>query len=431
ILFHDLFTNGITYLDIGFDLHNLPINYLQYLPLFGRALVEIGTEKEDFVTLTQRISQKTGGIHSHVFTSPVKNTERSAAWLFLHGKAMLNQTDELARILRDVLLTVRLDNQKRFRQMLLEEKARIEQSLIPSGHQFVNLRLRSHFGEAHWASEQMGGITYVFFLRKLIRAVENNWSEVLAALEEILRILVNRNAMVFNITLDYDNWPGIENTVNDLVNALPEKDVVESDWFPEVSDAFEGMTIPSKVNYVGRGANLFDFGYQFHGSSLVITRYLRNSWLWEQVRVRGGAYGAFCLFDRNSGVLSFVSYRDPNILKTLKAFDQTGSFLSGKNLGEKELTKGIIGAIGDLDAYMLPDTKGYTSMLRHLTGDTEEDRQQMRDEILSTKIADFRAFADLLEKVKNEWIVKILGSPSAIETALKHLPEGTNVLKVL
>ena len=130
-------------------------------------------------------------------------------------------------------------------------------------------------------------------------------------------------------------------------------------------------------------------------------------------------------------MLSFVSYRDPNILKTLKAFDQTGSFLSGKNLGEKELTKGIIGAIGDLDAYMLPDTKGYTSMLRHLTGDTEEDRQQMRDEILSTKIADFRAFADLLEKVKNEWIVKILGSPSAIETALKHLPEGTNVLKVL
>ena len=192
----------------------------------------------------------------------MKHTKRSAAWLFLRGKAMVNQTEELANILKDILLTVKLDDKKRFMQMLLEEKAKTEQGLIPSGHQFVNLRLRAHFGEAHWASEQMGGISYLFFLRKLIRAVENNWSEVLGALEEILRTLVNRNAMVLNITLDNDSWPGIENPINDLINALPEKDAVESDWFPEVPHAFEGMTIPSKVNYVGRGANLFDLGYQ-------------------------------------------------------------------------------------------------------------------------------------------------------------------------
>jgi Zn-dependent M16 (insulinase) family peptidase len=431
ILFHDLFTNGIAYLDIGFDLHKLPQKYLQYVPLFGRALVEIGTEKENFVTLTQRISRKTGGIHSQVFTSTVKHTKKSAAWLFLRGKAMLNQTEELAHIFKDILLTVRLDDQKRFRQMLLEEKARTERGLIPSGHQFVNLRLRAHFGEAHWAAEQMGGISYLFFLRKLIRAVEKNWTEVLASLEEIWRILVNCNAMVFNVTLDNNNWSGIENYINDLINALPETDATETDWFPEGPEAFEGMTIPSKVNYVGKGANLFDLGYQFQGSSLVITRYLRNSWLWEQVRVQGGAYGAFCLFDRYSGALTFVSYRDPNILKTLKAFDQTGPFLSGKKLGEKELTKGIIGAIGDLDAHMLPDAKGYTSMLRYLTGDTEEDRQQMRDEILTTKPTDFKTFADILKKVKKEGIVKILGSPNAIEEAIAHRPEDINVLEVL
>ncbi|MCK4783412.1 MAG: insulinase family protein [Desulfobacteraceae bacterium] len=431
ILFHDLFTNGIAYLDIGFDLHNLPHKYLQYVPLLGRALVEIGTEKEDFVTLTQRISRKTGGIRSQIFTSTVKHTKRSAAWLFLRGKAMLNQTEELTRILKEVLLTVRLDNQERFRQMVLEEKARAEQRLIPSGHQFVNLRLRAHFGESHWAAEQMGGISYLFFLRKLIRVVEKNWAEVLATLEEICRILVNRKAMVFNITLDEDNWSDIENLINNLLNALPETPVVEAKWSPDCPDPFEGMTIPSKVNYVGKGANIFELGYRFHGSSLVITRYLRNSWLWEQVRVQGGAYGAFCLFDRNSGVLTFVSYRDPNIIKTLEAFDQTASFLSTKNLGEKELAKGIIGAIGDLDAHMLPDAKGYTSMIRYLTGDTEEDRQQMRDEILGTRTADFNAFAKILEKIKESGIVKLLGSPSAIEAVMADRSDGMNVFEVL
>ena len=133
ILFHELFTNGIAYLDMGFNIHALPDKYLPYVPLFGRALVEMGTEKEDFVTLTQRISRKTGGIRPQSFVSAVKNARQSAAWLFLRAKAMVNQTESLMDILRDVLLTVRLDNKERFRQMALEEKARAEQNWSRQG----------------------------------------------------------------------------------------------------------------------------------------------------------------------------------------------------------------------------------------------------------------------------------------------------------
>jgi Zn-dependent M16 (insulinase) family peptidase len=107
------------------------------------------------------------------------------------------------------------------------------------------------------------------------------------------------------------------------------------------------------------------------------------------------------------------------------------ALLSGKSLGKKELTKGIIGAIGDLDAHMLPDAKGYTSMLQYLTLDTEEERQQMRDEILNTKPSDFKTFADILKKVKKEGIIKILGSPNAIEEVTANRPEYKNVLKIL
>jgi Zn-dependent M16 (insulinase) family peptidase len=182
---------------------------------------------------------------------------------------------------------------------------------------------------------------------------------------------------------------------------------------------------------VGKGANLFDIGYGFHGSSLVITRYLRNAFLWDRVRVQGGAYGAFCLLDRMSGALTFVSYRDPNLLDTLDAFDRSASFLEDTDLGEEELTKSIIGAIGDLDSYMLPDAKGFTSMVRYLTGDTEDARQRMRDEILGTQASDFKDFARMLEQVKEGGIVKILGSPSAIEKATTERPGWLDIVKVL
>ena len=431
ILFHDLPTNGIVYLDIGFNLHTIPDRLLPYVSIFGRVLVEMGTEKEDFVTLTQRISRNTGGISPVTFTSSVSNSEHSAAWLFLRGKATSARAADLTRILRDVLLDLKLDNRERFKQMVMEEKARAEQEVIPRGHQAVNLRLKAHFSEAHWAAEQMMGISYLFFLRELVPAIDENWPGVLACLEEIRGILVNREEAIANVTMDEAGWSRFEPHLNALIDALPEGRVSEVEWSPKLPAPFEGMTIPSEVNYVGKGADLYKLGYRFHGSALVITRYLRSGWLWDRVRVQGGAYGAFCLFDRLSGALTLVSYRDPNLFKTLEAFDLAARFLHDADLGEEELTKGIIGAIGEIDAHMLPDSRGYASMLRYLTGNTEEKRQKMREEVLGTKTADFRAFSQVLEEVKKSGLVKILGSRGAIEAAAAERPGWLKVFKVL
>ncbi|MBW2649325.1 MAG: peptidase M16, partial [Deltaproteobacteria bacterium] len=194
---------------------------------------------------------------------------------------------------------------------------------------------------------------------------------------------------------------------------------------------YEGLIVPSQINYVGKGADLYRAGYTYHGSARVITRYLRTSWLWDSVRVRGGAYGAFCNFDKFSGVLTFLSYRDPNLLKTLEAFDETAGFLRNCDLGNDELTKGIIGAIGDMDAYMFPDARGYASMIRYLTGNTEEDIQLTRDEIFSTTAEDFKRFADVIDGVAKSGLVKVLGSENAIREATAGGQLFLETLKVL
>ncbi len=133
--------------------------------------------------------------------------------------------------------------------------------------------------------------------------------------------------------------------------------------------------MPLQVNFVGKGTNLYEHGYTFHGSALVIVPYLRGSYLWEKVRVQGGAYGGFAVFDQQSGNFNFLSYRDPNLDQTLQAFDQTADYLRKLELSESELTKAIIGAIGEVDAYQLPDAKGYTALIRYLLGITDEERQ--------------------------------------------------------
>ncbi len=424
VLYHDLSTSGIAYIEVGLNLRSLPRRCVQYIPLFSRALLEMGTRKEDYVALSQRIDRKTGGLHPSLFVSAVKNVQSGAeARLFLCGKAMVPQTGDLFDIIRDILVDVRLDNRERFRQMLMEEKARQEEQIIPGGHQIINLRLRAHFGEAGRLSEQLSGVTYLFFLRELADRLEKDWSSVHATLEEMRSALVNREAMIFNVTVDEAGWKQVRPHLADFIGGLPAepsraKDALSEDLVGEMDiPEHEGLIVPSQINYVGKGTDLYRAGYTYHGSVRVITRYLRTSWLWDRVRVRGGAYGAFCSFDKFSGVLTFLSYRDPNLLKTIEVFDETSKFLRNDALSGEELTKGIIGAIGDMDAYMFPDAKGYASMLRYLTGNTEEDIQKVRDEIFSTTAEDFKQFADVLDEVAHHGLVKVLGSENAIREA--------------
>jgi len=417
ILYHDLATNGIIYLDVGLNLHLLPADLLPYVKLFGETLTEMGTSSENFVTLAQRIGRKTGGIYATTYTSSRYGVDEATSWLFVRGKATLDKGQDLLEIVQDVLLNVNLDNQERFHQLVLEAKAGSEARLIPSGHNVAAARLGSYFSEAGWASEQMSGIENLFFLRQLADDVQNDWPAVLAKLEQIRQILLNRNAMVCNVTLDGQGWSTFEPQLASFLDELPASSAQLANWSPTLQPRNEGLTIPAQVNYVGKGANLYNLGYQPHGSISVINNYIRTSWLWEQVRMKGGAYGCMMGFSRRSGILNFRSYRDPNLLETLNVYNECSRFLHNLDLTDDELTKGIIGVIGSIDDYQLPDTKGYTSLTRYLAGDTDEQLQEWRDQVLSTTAADFQAFVDVLERVNEQGNVAILGSNDALMQA--------------
>ncbi len=430
VLYHDLFTNGIVYLDLGFDLHALPKDLLPLAEIFGRALFEMGTEMEDYVKFSQRIGKSTGGVHTDAVSVATLGSKENVLKLFVRGKSTMSQAGELLNIIKDALLTAKFDNRERLRQMVLEEKAGLESGLIPGGAGFVNTRLRSQFGETGWANDEMKGIGYLFTLRELANDIDKKWKSVLKKLETIRELLINRKALICNVTLDSENWKNFQPQLDAFLAALPAKDAKLNDYDIQPSAKKEGLTIPAQVNYVGKGANLYELGYELDGSVEVILGFLRMTHLWEKIRVLGGAYGAYAVFDDRSGVLTFLSYRDPNITSTIESYDQAAEFLKGldgSRLSDNELTKAIIAAIGDLDAYQLPDAKGYTSMMRYLTHRTDEMRQRLRDQVLSTNGEDFIAFGEVLEKVARSNAVAVLGSQNAIESA----NVGLEVTKVM
>jgi hypothetical protein len=295
----------------------------------------------------------------------------------------------------------------------------------------VQTRLGAQFSEAGWLAERLGGIDQLFFLRQLAEQIDTDWPAVLEALERVRDAIINRNGLICNVTLDAANWKAFEPQLTSFVTSLPAATARKASWTPQVPPSFEGLTIPARVNYVAKGTNLYQQGYQLHGSVAVIINYLRTTWLWERIRVQGGAYGGFCTFDRYSGLFSYLSYRDPNLLETVEIYDRTTQFLRDLDLNQDELIKSIIGVIGSIDTYRLPDAKGYASMARYLAGDTEEERQRYRDQVLGTTAADFKSFVNVLRWVSDKGRVVVMGSPQAIQAANQERGDWLQVTQVL
>jgi len=417
LLYHDLPTNGIAYLDFGFDLSVLPDTLLPYAGIFGRALTESGTDKHTFVDLSQWIARTSGGIWAHPFASPIRDSRDAAAQLFLRAKATGDKIAETTEIIREILTSAKLDNKERLSQIVSEARARAEQRLVPSGHQVVATRLRARTHVGHAMEEAMSGLSNLDFLRRLETRIEQDFRGVAKDLEAMRTLLLSRNGVICNVTADNDLLPIVEPEIIALVEGLPNAEAAPVTRALLDLPKAEGLAIPAQVNYVGKGVSLADHGFIPKGSALVVNKIIRTGYLWEKVRVQGGAYGAFCIIDRLAGALAMVSYRDPNVTATIKAFDAAADYLDSVSITTDELEKSIIGAIGEIDSYQLPDAKGFTALTRHLTNLDDAYLQTVREQALATTEKDFRDFAEAIRINAAHGDICILGDQVAMENS--------------
>jgi hypothetical protein len=445
-LYHELATSGILYLDLGFDFGALESKLLPYVSLLGRFLLEMGTDRENFVQLIQRIGMHTGGIRSTSVSATPWSGRKPAPWFFLRAKALPEKAAILADILGDVLARARFDDRERVRQIVLEEKAQTEAMLVPASARIVGLRLRSRYSAADWASERLYGIKHLFFLRDLARRIEEDWPSVLADMEKVRGALIGRDNLIVNVTADRATLASSADAIARTAAALPARrapaegaaPVSGAPWVDEalaacgasvIRPGLETLELPTQVNSVGMILPLRDLK-QVAGGVYVATKYLDAVYLWEQVRVMGGAYGGYSSLDLASGLLLLLSYRDPNLERTIDIYRGVAEFLKSSGVPKEEIQKSIIGTIGDVDSYQLPDAKGFNALMNELTGYTQEARQSIRDQILAADADDFRRLGAMIEEALQRSMTVALAAPERIGKALPALPSPVERLSV-
>jgi len=449
-------TSGIAYVDFGVDISGVSLEDTTLLPIFTRILLETGAGEYDDVALSRRIGTHTGGIGVNMELISVvpegkddviDNGNHFISKLFVKGKATSDKTDELLAIMKLILTEANLDSQSKVIEMLKESKSMIESGVQAAGHQYSNYRMKSRYTPTGCLAEKISGITYLGTVKKFLKEAEEDWPSMLTRLQRIKNAILNektcRNGMVLNLTGDKTVLNTIQPNVESFLKELPGDSNGDSliDFYKEdhpwvaglreemAAPVDEAFVVPTQVSYVGKGGLLYQPSEKVSGSATVISRYLSRKYLWDYVRVIGGAYGGFCQYNPYDGFFSFLSYRDPNLGKTIDVYDNTSDVLSKQAIdletNKEELEKAIIGAIGDMDGPKSNDQKGWISLQRWLKGESAETRQRLRDEVLSTTAADFKDFAERLKGL--EASVAVVSSKSAVEGAQK---EGKD-LKVL
>jgi len=298
--------------------------------------------------------------------------------------------------------------------------------VITAGHSYAASRLASRYSFLGYLGDVTGGLTSVRSASALLEQAENNWPAMQERLTNMRDKIVKRNGMIINLSGDEKVLPAVMPAVNTFAGSMKKEETVTKTIVESWSNSKlrpienEGFAVPSQVNYVVKGGQLYQPGEKVSGMTSVVSRYLSLGYLWDNVRVMGGAYGGFARFGAGSGRMVYMSYRDPNVEKTLDIYDKAPEFLLKDEVSEDSILSGIIGAIGDLDGPMSPDQKGYSSMVEYLSGETQADRQQWRDQVLSCTPQDFKEFGEKLEKVSKDGSVCVVGSEGALEGANKE-----------
>lgn len=437
LLLHDIFTNDIIYLDLCFPVGTLSERQSHLLPLFGRAVCGCGLPGMSYSQVSLELFRLTGGFSAVLDAGGVAGRpDALVRHVIFRTRFLRGNLGEAVSLVGRLLAEADFRDTERLRELVLEQRNGLKSALIPSGHHFASLRAGSMLSPSVAVEERWKGVTQLLFIQELASSIEEAQPRLAEELEGIRAEIVRSARLIANATATAESFPQVESAVTALAAALPRARTAgaipttpESFTGPEVRA--ESLVTTASVGYAARAIPGVRYEDARSGHVAVLGHLLSTGWLWEKVRMEGGAYGVFSYPRNLDGLFLFGSYRDPRVGPTLKAFRESLQVVQRGGLDETEVERAVIGTVGGEDKPLDPGEKGFVSLQRQLHGLTDGMRQARRDALLAVTSASLsEAAARLLAGWDHGGSVVIAGR-TALADAARELPELAARVSVL
>lgn len=415
LLYHDLYTNGIGYLRLIFDLNNVPRDYFPYIPILKGCLGLLNTEKHSYGELFNEMNLVTGGMAAvNNIYSNLQNVDECKVTLELKTKAFYDRLLDAVALMKEIMLTSDFGDTRRLKEILGEGKSRVQAQMMSAGHSVAAGRALSYGSVSARLSEEISGVPFYRLMADLEENFEEKKEKLTAALQTLAEMIFRPENLMVDFVGDREAIEKLQAPVADLMQSLYRTTVRKEQYRPVVQRENEGFMTAGQVQYVCRAGNYVKKGLPYTGALKVLKVMMGYEYLWTNVRVKGGAYGCMCSFGR-TGESYFVSYRDPNLSKTLEIYEKAAETIAGYEADERTMTQYVIGAISDMDAPMTPATRGLYSLTAYMTGITGEFLQKERDQVLSATAEDLRSLSKYIEAFMQDDYLCVVGNAGKIK----------------
>lgn len=423
---HHIATHRLAYALTYFDLSHLSFAELPYAKILCRLMQQLPTAQRTAAELDSYIGSNLGFLS---FTTEVylqeSNWRLARPVLLVSAGALSEKIDALASIPREVWAETLFGDTGRIRDVLTQMRIGMEQAFLNAGHQAALGRALTYVSPAAVVSDQLAGVEFYRFLRDLLDNFDDRIDSLCDTLRDLQRRIFTSTGTIASFTgsdEDYARYWACAGTLGLEARTVPAKEL----FVPAPEDKHEAFIIPSDVCYLGKAADPRALGLAVDGSWSVAANALSYGYLWNEIRVKGGAYG--CGFQSVPGRrVAFYTYRDPAIDPSLTRIAQAGEWLEELDADRDTFEGFIVSTVSGLDAPAKPYGLAKRQDGAFLSGRPADFRAVTRAEMLAATPERLRELGDAVSRVAAEAPVCVFGGRDIIEAS----DAGWNVIDLL
>ena len=427
VIYSNVSTTGINYLKIVFNIDFANEEEIKHIALLREILGYIDTKKQSYSLLSTSVNLNSGGIAYSIETVTTNSNPIEHSFLFcVNAKILYGKESWLYSTVSEVLTMSKLDDKKRIKDIIAEVKSGLKDRLVSSGHMTALNRAGSYISKELLFGDLTKGISYLNFLESI--DLEKDFEKIYENLLKLSKKIFNINNLLLHTICDEEGYKTAFDGIEVLAESLEKEEDAREKYVLQTEVKNEGFGTASRVNYVARFGNFVNHGFKYTGVLRVFKVLLSYDYLWNNIRVKGGAYGCSAIFGK-SGNSGFVSYRDPNMANTNKIYEGIIEYAKNFTANEREMTKSVIGAISELDTPLTPAREGMKGLSAYYSKVRYEDMVQEREEVLNTCEEDIRALVPLLESVLSDKLICAIGNEDMIEKDRELFKEVKHLYK--
>eukprot|EP00042_Codosiga_hollandica_P049515 m.576397 g.576397 ORF g.576397 m.576397 type:complete len:1026 (-) comp57899_c0_seq4:23-3100(-) len=379
-------TNGVSYFRAIINMNSIPDHLLPYVPLFCSVVTELGAGNLDHKELSQAIRLTTGGLSCSGLITSHHSTENLGQKALLLSSHCLNRNiDSMFDLWATIFENPHWNNVDYLAQLIKLNASHQQSSIAQSGHSYALQHAASHVSSTAKVEEILGGLTSVGLSNSL--ASRQSLDDVVDKLKAIAALAFTQRPIKFSIN---NTGSGLDDTQSSLtrflsrVSVSARRPVSQSSPLDLTNEMIPSEPVPRKssnvyietpfpVNYVARCLPTVPQTHVDNAPLTILAKILSSKFLHREIREKGGAYGGGA--KSRASLFEFYSYRDPNVEKTLEAFDQSIAWACNGGFSDSDIDESKLSVFQGIDSPVPPGRRGFAAFSANATAELQQTKR--------------------------------------------------------